>query len=244
MTKTCSKCKRKLDITMFSRNCKAKDGLKQQCKDCDKLYKDMNKDKLREQERFYRENHREQIREYYHKTKTEDKIQRKREYYQEHKEYFKQYRESHKETRKDNKYNINIGYRICINTTTLFSSILKGRIKNSQTLLINCGYTVQQLKDYIKSQFTLEMNWDNYGSYWELDHVIPRNLFKYNSIDDLQFKICWSLKNLRPVACNVNKSRPRKLYLDVSKEQAIEILGQDLYDDIMAIENKEELYNE
>lgn len=42
--KICTKCGRELDETMFSKRATTKDGLRSQCKDCDKQY---NIDKLK-----------------------------------------------------------------------------------------------------------------------------------------------------------------------------------------------------
>ena len=77
------------------------------------------------------------------------------------------------------------------------------------------------------------------GEYWEIDHIIPLNLFNYESEQDEQFKICWSLANLRPLEKIANKKRPKD-GSDISKEQAINILGLDLYYDIMNVENEKE----
>ncbi len=49
------------------------------------------------------------------------------------------------------------------------------------------------------------MNWENYAIYWEVDHIKPRSLFKYESIDDKEFKECWSLSNLQPLERSINK---------------------------------------
>ena len=38
MEKTCTKCGKTLDITMFSRHCKSKDGYRTYCKECAKAY--------------------------------------------------------------------------------------------------------------------------------------------------------------------------------------------------------------
>lgn len=63
---------------------------------------------------------------------------------------------------------------------------------------------------------------------WELDHVIPRNIFNYLSIKDKSFKTCWSLQNLRPILCINNKSRPKD-GSDISEEIRKQILsGQNI----------------
>lgn len=70
------------------------------------------------------------------------------------------------------------------------------------------GYTAEELKQHLERHFLPEMNWDNYGSYWHIDHVKPKSWFKYDSISDEQFKKCWSLNNLQPMkACDNMKKK-------------------------------------
>ena len=89
------------------------------------------------------------------------------------------------------------------------------------------SYSFQKLKEHIESQFTPEMSWDNYGEYWEIDHIIPKNLFNFSDFTDKQFQICWSLANLRPLEKSLNRSRPKD-GSDISEELKQQILGQDL----------------
>jgi hypothetical protein len=42
------------------------------------------------------------------------------------------------------------------------------------------------------------MTWENYGSFWHVDHITPKSWFKYESIKDAKFKECWALSNLQP----------------------------------------------
>jgi len=46
------------------------------------------------------------------------------------------------------------------------------------------GYVLKDLMEHLESQFDDKMNWDNYGTYWHVDHIRPRSLFKYTSPDD------------------------------------------------------------
>lgn len=52
------------------------------------------------------------------------------------------------------------------------------------------------------------MNWNNYGSYWVIDHKKPKSLFKYYNPEDQAFRDCWCLANLQPLEVkeNLNKS--------------------------------------
>ena len=66
---------------------------------------------------------------------------------------------------------------------------------------LQLGYTQDEFIVHLESKFTPEMNWGNYGGKngWQLDHIIPRKYFKYNSIFDSGFKECWALKNIQPL---------------------------------------------
>jgi len=60
------------------------------------------------------------------------------------------------------------------------------------------GFTAQELKEHLEKQFTKEMNWGNYGSYWHIDHKTPVafastereviNLFQLDNLQPLEAK--------------------------------------------------------
>ena len=56
------------------------------------------------------------------------------------------------------------------------------------------------------------MTWDNYGSYWWIDHIKPRSLFKYEKPEDKEFKECWALKNLQPMEKIANIKKGNKIF--------------------------------
>lgn len=159
-------------------------------------------------------------------------------------EYMRKYREENREkiNRKKRKENMSQMQVLSHNVSSAIYRVLKG-IKSERHWEDLVGYSIQELKEYIEKQFDENMNWDNMGEYWEIDHIIPLNLFSYKTEQDKQFKICWSLANLRPFEKIANKSRPKD-GSDISKEQAIQILGLDLYNDIMVIENERSIENE
>lgn len=86
-------------------------------------------------------------------------------------------------------------------------------------------YNLAQLRQHLEKQFVPPMSWDNYGSYWEVDHIIPQNLFNFTSSEDHEFQICWSLLNLRPLSKIENRSRPKD-GSDISDELKALILNQ------------------
>lgn len=60
------------------------------------------------------------------------------------------------------------------------------------------GYTLQDLINHIDPLLGETMTWENYGSVWHVDHITPKSWFKYDSVNDPQFKACWALSNLQP----------------------------------------------
>lgn len=73
------------------------------------------------------------------------------------------------------------------------------------------GYTADKLKKHLEQQFTKEMTWENYGEFWEIDHIIPISAFNFQTPDDIDFKRCWALKNLQPLEKSINRSKGAKL---------------------------------
>jgi hypothetical protein len=73
------------------------------------------------------------------------------------------------------------------------------------------GYTVDQLKQHLEKRFKDGMSWENYGEVWEIDHKIPKVVFNYETPDDIDFKLCWSLKNLQPLDKTLNRKKHDKI---------------------------------
>jgi hypothetical protein len=67
-------------------------------------------------------------------------------------------------------------------------------------------YTFDELKIHLENQFEPGMTWDNYGE-WHVDHVIPQSHFNYTTTDSDEFKMCWSLHNLKPLWGKINLSK-------------------------------------
>ena len=72
------------------------------------------------------------------------------------------------------------------------------------------NYTPQDLVQHFEECFEFykplfEMNWENYGTVWDLEHFIPRcsDEFAFGSMDD-RIKKCFDIKNLRPFGVSLN----------------------------------------
>ena len=72
------------------------------------------------------------------------------------------------------------------------------------------GYSINELKSHIERLFTVGMSWENYGE-WHIDHKIPVSAFNFSLVEDIDFKRCWSLKNLRPLWARDNLRKSARL---------------------------------
>jgi hypothetical protein len=54
------------------------------------------------------------------------------------------------------------------------------------------------------------MNWKNYGTYWEIDHIKPISLFDLTKKQEI--KKCFNYKNTKPLSINENRQKENKEY--------------------------------
>jgi hypothetical protein len=95
----------------------------------------------------------------------------------------------------------NINYRLKKSLASRLRTVL---IKNDSTMnYIGCN--ILYLREWFEYNFTDEMNWDNYGSYWSIDHIIPVCKFDL-TVEDEKLK-CWNWSNLMPVTVKFNSSK-------------------------------------
>jgi predicted transcriptional regulator len=98
-------------------------------------------------------------------------------------------------------------YKIRTNVSRSIRGMLNGKQKTSSCLNY-LPYTMKELKEHLEDQFDDRMTWDNYGSYWDIDHLYPHSLLPYDTMEHPNFTKCWSLDNLRPLEKieNIKKS--------------------------------------
>ena len=72
-------------------------------------------------------------------------------------------------------------------------------------------FTIDQLKRHLEKLFKSGMTWENYGTAWEIDHKIPKAVFNFENPEDVDFRICWSLKNLQPLGKSENRKKQAKV---------------------------------
>ncbi len=98
-----------------------------------------------------------------------------------------------------------------------------GKFKNNISVLKSLPFSEKDYIIHMESQFALNMTWENQGVYnpetfdlnptWQLDHIVPIDWFYYESVNDLGFKMCWSLDNIRPLVSkqNISEGNRKKL---------------------------------
>jgi len=206
--KQCSKCKKWKNESEFY-------GRHAECKLCSKkginIYYKKNREKILEKKKKYNSQlqHRERIQEYnkkYYKIHKEILINHQKEYYKKNKRLVIKYKIKYN----NKKYNTNPKYKLskCISRMVNFS--LKGN-KNGYHWERLVGYTLKDLIEHLEKQFTKEMNWGNHGLYWHIDHIIPISAFNFNNYNQLDFKRCWALYNLRPLEKTENRKKNNKI---------------------------------
>ena len=87
--------------------------------------------------------------------------------------------------------------------------MLKG-IDTSYKTLVGCSEEI--LRKWLEFQFDDQMTWDNLGTYWHIDHILPINKFDLDSNPDAKF-ICFNWKNLQPLPAFENQSKSDSIQL-------------------------------
>ena len=236
MIKKCCRCKKIQDIENFFAHKFTKDKKDCYCKDCrrelgrkysnnspkrklrgqqeevkqyQKNYYYANKEKIAEVSRRYAKLHATKLRQYQKQWREENRerhLAKKKEYQQKTKDRFRPLRRKSERERMKNSpiYRLNkyFGHQMRL-------ALQSGKNGRSWESLV--GYSVSQLKTHLEKQFKPGMSWDNYGPYWHIDHKIPIAAFNFKTAEDIDFKRCWSLKNLQPLEAEKNLSKNAKL---------------------------------
>jgi len=220
--KKCTDCKLELEEIQFGKDKSRGDGLSSRCKSCNtikqKKYAEKNREKINSHNKKTYEKHKEKRKQYqrdnYERSKEVRKLREK-----ETKTYRKEWEAKNKEKRNeraknwqrskkknDPKYRIN-----SVVSTSIYQSLKIFNLSKSKCGWQEAvGYTLKELTEHLESQFDENMNWDNYGSYWHIDHIKPKSLFIFESVEDEQFKQCWALSNLRPLEAKENIRKSNK----------------------------------
>lgn len=187
--KTCNKCfKEKLKNEFSNKsNC---------CKKCkseyDKIYKKLNKDKVRKEYKRNIDQYKKRNKEYHTSEINKFYNLKNRE---KNKEWFQLNKKRILKNIKK-KYKEDLNFKLVHSLRTRFYQSLKKGVKFKSIIkLLDCS--IEDCKKYLESKFTPEMTWDNHGKIWEIDHIIPCIKFDLSKLEEQ--KKCFSYKNLQPL---------------------------------------------
>lgn len=211
-------CQLKLELneTNFKYRKRSNNTFFNQCKVCEKVNRENNKIKINEGKAIYRKNNKEKIKigkaKHYQENKEEILLKAKE--YISRPEIKIKRRQTQRNKRKKLKE------RIRHNISGSVRNSLKSKNINKNSSTAKClGYSIDKLKEHLELHFEDWMNWGNYGKYikknwkdddsntwtWQIDHIKPVTDFEYDSTDHPEFKLCWSLDNLRPYNSKLNQ---------------------------------------
>jgi len=186
MNKVCNKCcieKSCIDFPKQRKACKV--CCKKECRD----YKKLNKNKISEYNYEYKKKNKISISLYnkeYNLT-NRDIIQKR------HTAYLK------------NRRITNPNYKM----STVLRNRLKKLVKGEKHTMEVLGCDILLFRKWFEFQFSEKMNFDNHGTIWHVDHVIP--CAKFNLLNDVEVNRCFNWTNLQPLECKKNLSKKDSL---------------------------------
>lgn len=98
-------------------------------------------------------------------------------------------------------------WRIAQAMRSRLSGIMKGANMGGMRGFIGCD--IGQLRRHLESGFTKRMSWDNYGTYWHVDHVLP--VASFNHGNRKQINQCWHWSNLAPLEAGANLEKSDRI---------------------------------
>lgn len=75
--------------------------------------------------------------------------------------------------------------------------------------LVMLGCSRDELRHHLESRFVQEMAWENYGSYWEIDHIKP--CASFNMLDLSDQRKCFHYTNLQPIRIRDNRVKGARI---------------------------------
>jgi hypothetical protein len=163
------------------------------CSSCNKVYNTKNKKNIKKYNKERYENNKEEILnkiKIYHINNKEKVKSYIKSWFNKNKEYINEYNR--------NKYNNNLEFKIKLTLRNTLISKLKDKNTKKQISSVDlAGCTIEELRQHLEQQFKPEMNWNNHGVIWEIDHIKSCSSFDLTDIE--QQKECFHYSNLQPL---------------------------------------------
>lgn len=189
-----------------------------------KAYYEKNKEKCLETSKRWAKNNKEKVRlaskewaskdyannptKYEEYRKTDIVKQARKRYYDSHKE------KCNKAVAKRNKERIKTDslYKLtCLLRARLHGAFrynLSSKVAKSFSLL---GCTAKEAKEYLEKMFKSDMNWENHGILWEIDHIIP--IASFDLSKESEQRKAFNYKNLQPLYKIENRKKGSRVVI-------------------------------
>jgi len=212
-TRTCTKCGEAKSANMFSKRLDS-GNYRSDCKACrskiecerrrnnseefkakDAIYYSSNKEMILEKNREYRKEHRNEI------------MKQKQEYYVANKDRILEYHQNNKEVRNTKRairLKNDAQFKITERLKSKVSTLVKSKNDTDYNDIIRCS-TIH-FKEWLEYQFDDGMTFENYGTEWHIDHVIPISFFDFT-----MQKVCFDWTNTRPLYAKENMKKSKRI---------------------------------
>jgi hypothetical protein len=219
--KVCKKCNQLLYLENYNKNKSKKDGLDIYCKSCviekSKKYRTL-KSKIvlssqnnkictictleKPKSEFCKMKSQSDGLNYWCKSCTKEKTKSR--------DWYKNQYSSKKKKWNQQKYNLDLNYKLKSNLRCRINSILQKQktYKNNNTLKY-LGCSLEFYKQYLEQQFQPDMTWENHGILWEIDHIKP--CASFNLVLEENIYKCFNYINTQPLYKSHNRSKKDKI---------------------------------
>ena len=221
-SKQCRKCDRVLKADCFNKSSTDSTGLHSYCRECQsayrkaqyaktrdhalaysKAYAKENASLVRERNRKYRKNNPEKIAHWSRvfRESNKEKI----------KGWDRRYRENNRDKinkRQRARYSSDPIFKMTMNFRTCFNMALKRQAKPKKKVRKTSGlFSWKHMEDvhkHLSALLSEGMTWDNYGTYWHVDHWMPLTCQDVNLNSFSHVRAIWDKSNLRPMIGSEN----------------------------------------
>lgn len=232
-TKVCTKCKTEKYFEDFQNDKSKPDGKRPSCKACkavsDRNYKQSNHDKVKQKDKkYYQENShkiKERAKEWYLNNKEHHLAVSKQWRVDNHdkwKQGKKKWHEANKakmmeyiNTYIKDKYQNDIQYRI----KSICAARIRSVVRKETSTFDLLGCDAEFFRKWIEYQFDEDTSWDNIGSQWHFDHVVPCASFDLSQ--SAQLRECFTWMNIRPLKAILNLQKHDKIIPEVIDEHKL-----------------------
>lgn len=105
----------------------------------------------------------------------------------------------------------NPSQRLANNLRNRVRGVLQGKYKSAKTVEL-LGCSIESFSIYLESKFESGMTWENYGTKWEIDHIMPCAIFDLTKPEHQ--RRCFHFSNYQPLPISENRSKGAKVLSD------------------------------